>query len=235
VLADLHGDRDPLSSNAMNADGMDRPSSFPDVLDGLVYGLLCQATNENNAIRQVSSMDAQYGSWKNYDAIVTRGEAKLAETLRCGGLHVRKAKLLTSLLRQVEAKNENYTLNYLHKMSDEDAMQELLSYSGIGPKTASCVLALTLQRQRFVVDTHIHRITGMLGWRPAGASPEQARAHLECRIPDEHKYALHLLFIAHGRECLQCRAGSKDKDCAVLKEIKESASQKDDGLTGERN
>lgn len=203
----------------MTADGMERPSSFPDVLDGLVYGLLCQATNERNAIRQVSAMDGVYKSWRNYAGIVASGQAVLAETLQCGGLHVRKARLLMGVLTQIKARNKEYSLNHLHAKDDEDAMQELLGYTGIGPKTASCVLALTLQRKRFVIDTHIQRITGMLGWRPAQATVEQARAHLECRVPDEHKYALHLLFITHGRECPACRAAGKG-ECELQREIK---------------
>ena len=83
-----------------------------------------------------------------------------------------------------QATNENNAI----RKSPAWTLRELLSLPGIGPKTASCVLALTLGRQRFVVDSHIHRITGMLGWRPPNESPEQARGHLECRIPDEHKY-----------------------------------------------
>ncbi|KAL4733534.1 DNA glycosylase [Aspergillus similis] len=121
--------------------------------------------------------------------------------------------MLMGILGQIKARaavEEEYSVNGLRELSDE-----------IGPKTASCVLALTLGRQRFVVDTHIHRITGMLGWRLSDASPEQTRGHLECRIPDEHKYALHLLFITHGRECPRCRAvGDKSYDFPLQPQIK---------------
>lgn len=207
ILTNLHGPRDPLAGNAMNADGVARPSQFPDVLHGLVYGVLCQATNEQNAIRQVHSMDKTYGSWTGFSLISKGGEAKLKDALACGGLHERKSRMIIKILEQVKQNHNSYTLNHLFSATDSEAMEDLLSYYGIGPKTASCVLALTLQRQRFVVDTHIHRLTGELGWRPSDASPELARAHLEHRIPDDLKYSLHLLFITHGRECPRCRAG----------------------------
>ncbi|RAH51095.1 endonuclease III domain-containing protein [Aspergillus brunneoviolaceus CBS 621.78] len=173
ILTKLHGPRDPLSSE------------FPDVLHGLIYGVLCQATNERNAIRQVHGLDKVYGSWRNFSAIAEGGESKLRETLACGGLHERKSRMILKILQQ-----------------------ELLSYYGVGPITASCVLALTLQRQRFVVDTHIYRLTGELGWRPSQASAEQARAHLEQRIPDGLKYSLHLLFIStwERMSTLSCRS-----------------------------
>ncbi|OOF90449.1 hypothetical protein ASPCADRAFT_211991 [Aspergillus carbonarius ITEM 5010] len=216
-LTKLHGPRDPLSSDAMNADGVARPSHFPDVLHGLIYGVLCQATNEQNAIRQLGSLDKTYGSWTNFTSIAKGGETKLQDALACGGLHVRKARMIIKILQQVKNTHEKYTLNHLISASDSEAMQDLLSYYGIGPKTASCVLALTLQRQRFVVDTHIHRLTGELGWRPSSASADQARAHLELRIPDHLKYSLHLLLITHGRECPRCRAGGdRSYNCELM-------------------
>ncbi|EKV12261.1 Base excision DNA repair protein [Penicillium digitatum PHI26] len=228
ILTASHGERDPNATDAMNADGLDRPTVFPDPLDGLVYAILCQATNERNAIRQVQSMIGEYGSWTDYNAISKGGETKLQNVLSCGGLHIRKAKFIMSILRQVKARHDAYTLNHLWPLDDEQVMEEFLSYNGVGPKTASCVLALTLNRQRFVVDTHIYRITGFLGWRPLHATPEQARAHLETKIPDEFKYSLHLLFITHGRECPECKAGGKLKgSCDLRKALRELAPTKD--------
>lgn len=113
------------------------------------------------------------------------------------------------ILNQVKNRHGIYSFNHLWQLDDEQVMEELLSYNGVGPKTASCVTALTLNRQRFVVDTHVHRITGFLGWRPLNATPEEARAHLQTKIPSNLKYSLHLLFITHGRECPECKAGSK--------------------------
>ncbi|KAJ6113427.1 Base excision DNA repair protein [Penicillium sp. IBT 18751x] len=228
ILAKLHGDRNPTATDAMNADGIDRPSVFKDPLDGLIYGILCQATNERNAIRQIQSMNDEYGSWTNYNDIVNNGETKLQGALACRGLHLRKSKFIMSILHQVKARHDSYTLNHLWPLEDEQVMEEFLSYDGVGPKTASCVLALTLNRERFVVDTHIYRITGFLGWRPMHATAEQARAHLETKIPDDLKYALHLLFITHGRECPACKAGGKPTHkCELREAFRDQVSKKD--------
>lgn len=95
-------------------------------------------------------------------------------------------------------------------------MRELLSFQGVGPKTASCVLLFCLRRDSFAVDTHVHRITGLLGWRPAGANREETQAHLEARVPDEDKYGIHVLMVTHGKTCGECRAGGKnDGKCAL--------------------
>ena len=67
-----------------------------------------------------------------------------------------------------------------------------------------------LQRDDFAVDTHVHRITGLLNWRPKKANREQTYAHLNKRIPDEHKYGLHILFVTHGKRCDECKAGGRN-------------------------
>ena len=173
-------------------------------------------------------MTEEYESWTDYNAISKSGEIKIQDVLSCGGLHVRKAKFIISILRQVKSRHGIYSVNHLWPLEDERAMEEFLRYDGVGSKTASCVLTLTLNRQRFVVDTHIFRITGFLGWRPSSATPEQARAHLEAKIPDDFKYSLHLVFITHGRECPQCKAGAKlTERCSLRRAFRDLAPEDD--------
>ncbi|KAF1924866.1 uncharacterized protein M421DRAFT_424287 [Didymella exigua CBS 183.55] len=82
-------------------------------------------------------------------------------------------------------------------------------------------MSICLQRQSFAVDTHIHLITGLWGWRPKDASREKAQAHLDAMIPVELKFALHYLFIVHGRECPQCCGNANAKAlCEFKQEVK---------------
>lgn len=74
-----------------------------------------------------------------------------------------------------------------------------------------------LGRRTFAVDTHVHRLSGLLGWRPPRATREQAQAHLDARIPGEEKHALHVLLIAHGKVCPECRAGGRDLGVCELR------------------
>jgi endonuclease III len=89
--------------------------------------------------------------------------------------------------------------------SDVEAMQELVSYDGVGPKTASCVLLFCLGRESFPVDTHVFRLSKLLGWVPNRADRVTAQAHLDLKIPNELKYGLHVLMVGHGRRCSGCR------------------------------
>lgn len=154
-------------------------------------------------------MDSVYGGSDNWSDIVNGGQSKLQEAIKCGGLSVVKSKVIISILNQVYEKYGTYSLDHLHKAETDEAMQELISFQGVGPKTASCVLLFCLQREDFAVDTHVYRITGLLGWRPAKANREETYAHLNIRIPDEDKYGLHILLVGHGKKCDECKAGGK--------------------------
>jgi endonuclease III len=209
ILAQLHGQRKRPEIVVARTDRAGCGDS-PSVLDALVRTILSQNTSDANSTRAKLSMDKVYGGSDKWDAIVDGGEAKLQEAIKSGGLSVVKSKVIISILRQAKGKYGTYSLDHLHTASTEDAMTEMLSFQGVGPKTASCVLLFCLQREDFAVDTHVHRITGLLGWRPKSASRDETYAHLNVKVPDEDKYGLHILLVNHGKKCDECRAGGKN-------------------------
>lgn len=209
ILASLHGERkrpEKLVAPSSRAGCGDSPS----VLDALVRTILSQNTSDTNSTRAKQSMDKAYGASDKWEAIAEGGQARLQEAIKCGGLSAVKSKVILGILEQVRARYGEYSLDHLHSASSEDAMTEMLSFQGVGPKTASCVLLFCLQRESFAVDTHVHRITGLLGWRPARASRDETHQHLDARIPDEDKYGLHILIVSHGKKCEECRAGGRN-------------------------
>ncbi|EXJ82459.1 hypothetical protein A1O3_06272 [Capronia epimyces CBS 606.96] len=209
ILASLHGPRTrpkEIVASTTRAGCGDSPS----VLDALVRTILSQNTSDVNSTRAKLSMDKVYGGSDKWDAIVAGGQAKLQEAIKCGGLSAVKSKVIINILNQSFEKYGEYSLDHLHQASSDDAMQEMLSFQGVGPKTASCVLLFCLQRESFAVDTHVWRITGLLGWRPKNASRDETHAHLDAKIPDEDKYGLHILLVTHGKRCEECKAGGKN-------------------------
>jgi endonuclease III len=230
ILARLHGQRKRPEKVVARNDRAGCGDS-PSVLDALVRTILSQNTSDANSTRAKLSMDKVYGGSDKWDAIVEGGEAKLQEAIKCGGLSVVKSKVIISILRQAKEKYGKYSLDHLHEASTEDAMTEMLAFQGVGPKTASCVLLFCLQREDFAVDTHVHRITGLLGWRPKNASREETYAHLNVKIPDEDKYGLHILLVGHGKKCDECRAGGKAvRNCELRKAFRQ---KKLEGEAGE--
>ncbi|KAH7069226.1 base excision DNA repair protein [Paraphoma chrysanthemicola] len=198
------------------------PETIPFVLDALIVAVLSQATSWSNAKRAMDSMKKNYGSVFAYKRISDGGPEKLQETIRCGGLHVRKTKIILSILDEVKRRYGRWNLDHLLKASDDDAMKELMSYKYVGPKSAFVVLGWCLKRNRFTVDTHVYRIAGLWGWRPKEATREATQSHLDAVIPADLKFKLHFLLIQHGRTCPACRGGSKEKrQCDVLKRVQE--------------
>ncbi|XXG97997.1 battenin CLN3 protein [Hypoxylon texense] len=235
VLSSLHGERQRPEKLAAPTDRAGCGDS-PSVLDALVRTILSQNTSNRNSTRAKLDMDQVYGGGDleaRWEAIAAGGAAKLEKAIARGGLGGVKSRVIVGILQQVKERYGRYSLDHLllgrgrlkktagaggehgddgdedEDEDDEAAMRELISFKGVGPKTASCVLLFCVGRDSFAVDTHVHRLTGTLGWRPPSASRDETFAHLDARIPDPLKYGLHVLFVEHGRKCEECRAGGK--------------------------
>lgn len=229
ILSDLHGARTRPEKVVARADSAGCGDS-PSVLDALVRTVLSQNTSDKNSTRAKKNMDAVYGGSDNWDAIIEGGQAKLQDAIKSGGLAVVKSKVIISILEQAKEKYGEYSLDHLFQKTDDEAMTELISMKGVGPKTASCVLLFCLQRESFAVDTHVYRIAGLLGWRPKNATRDETHAHLEVRIPDEEKYGLHILMVSHGKKCEECKAGGKSiGKCALRKAFRKGKLEGDAG------
>jgi len=138
-----------------------------------------------------------------------------------------------------KAKQNVISLDHLHLLSTNDAIEKMLTYPGIGPKTASCVALFCMQRPSFAVDTHVFRLCQYLGWVPKSTKKGQPKvdrnttySHCDVRIPDEHKYALHYLLIKHGKTCRRCRAitgqssAGWEEGCPIEHLVKRHGSKK---------
>lgn len=235
------------SYSAQNGQGGGKNSAetcgaTPDVLDSLVGTILSQNTSNANSSRAKHSLDTAFGlnpspsaaggeeelesaRERGWAALANAPRADVVEAIKHGGLANKKAKVIQDALASVHAKHGVYSLKHLARPSSPEAepltdaqiMAELTSYSGVGPKTASCVLLFCLGRDSFAVDTHVFRLTKMLGWVPPKADRVTAQAHMEVTVPRELKYALHVLFIMHGRACGGCKSNGKGKEGCVLR------------------
>jgi endonuclease-3 len=47
------------------------------------------------------------------------------------------------------------SLEHVHDLDDKDAMKELLSLHGLGPKGAACIISYQLGRDMFAIDTYV--------------------------------------------------------------------------------
>ncbi|KAL4245380.1 hypothetical protein ABKN59_009486 [Abortiporus biennis] len=185
--------------------------SVPNVLESLIGTILSQNTSARNSTAAKRSLDQTFGR-NNFEAIAMASKAEVVESIKMGGLANKKADVIQNILKEVKQRYGVYSLQHLAGVveggedtkgkgiaaSDEEAMKELVSYNG-------------------VVDTHVFRLTRLLGWVPDKADRVTAQAHLDLKIPDELKYGLHVLMVGHGRRCKGCKAGKSSSKC-VLKD-----------------
>ena len=69
-------------------------------------------------------------------------------------------------------------LDFLRTMKPAAAMEYLMGFDGVGPKTAQCVLLFSFGMAVFPVDTHIYRIAGRLGVLDKGVKADRAHETL---------------------------------------------------------
>jgi len=167
-------------------------------LDVLIKTILSQNTNDLNRDQAYHSLK---GRFPTYEEVLEAPEEELAEAIRPGGLHRQKARRIRKILQEILRERGTFDLSFLKDLSMEEALKRLLSYEGVGKKTAGIVLLFSLGRPYFPVDTHIGRITRRLGLVKEGQDPHEVMNKL---VPDRLKYQLHLHLISHGRET--CRA-----------------------------
>ena len=166
----------------------------------LILTILSQNTNDINRDKAYSALKKRFPAWGD---LAQARQPDIARTIRVGGLANIKSARIKKILLQIEAKSSDFSLRYLDKMSDEEIWDHLMSFKGVGPKTASCVLLFALGRKAMPVDTHVHRVGLRLGMIPKGYNAEKAhRWFLDLDLPLEI-YQFHLNLIAHGR--ILCR------------------------------
>jgi len=94
------------------------------------------------------------------------------------------------------------------------SMEELTELPGIGRKTANVILGVAYQIPGVVVDTHVKRISRLLGLTTE-TNPEKIEYDLEKLIPEEKRVQWAHLIIDHGRAVCKAR-NPRCGECVLL-------------------
>ena len=189
------------------------PSPMPP-MDQLVSTILSQNTNDTNRDRAFLALCRRFSSWEE----VRDAEPEtVIEAIRPAGLANQKGPRIQEVLREITRQRGSLDLDFLSGLPPEQALSWLLSFKGVGPKTASIVMLFSFGKPAFPVDTHIYRVTGRLGLRPARMSVEQAHGFLAELFPSDTYYVLHLNLIRLGREI--CRARKPNCPICPLRQV----------------
>ena len=183
-------------------------------LDELVSTILSQNTNDTNRDRAFNTLRERFPTW---EAVRDADEADVIDAIRTAGLANQKGPRIQNVLRQITQERGELELDFLRELDDNEAREWLMKFKGVGPKTAAIVLLFSLGKPAFPVDTHIYRVSGRLGLRPAKMTADQAHQHLEKIFPQDAYYSAHLNIIRLGREI--CNARRPNCPVCPLKEL----------------
>jgi endonuclease-3 len=192
--------------------GTPRRERYRDPLDCLIETILSQSTSNANSRRAYANLKARFPTWEQ----ARRARASSIEAaIRVGGLARQKSIRIKELLNQIYKRRGSLDLAFLHTIRLDEALEFLLSFKGVGPKTAACTLLFACNRPVFPIDVHIFRIARRLGLLTEKCSDEQAHQIMAKTIPESHYYEAHINLIKHGRRI--CRPSKpRCEDCCLI-------------------
>lgn len=137
--------------------------------------------------------------------ILDTSDKKLGELIYPVGFWKRKVEYI---------KETSQTLKDKYNEDIPSTVEELCQLKGVGPKMAYICMNVAWGVPTGIgVDTHVHRITGRLGWTEKECSnPEATRKALEAWLPKDRWIEINWLLVGFGQQiCVP--VGPKCGDC----------------------
>jgi len=173
-----------------------------DPLEEAIYILLSFQTNLSRFRQTFARLRRSFRTFDDLDRAPVRQVAML---LRSGGLHHQKARIIKRLLREVRKVAGTLSLDFLQKLTDQEAERSLIHLPGISWKAARCILLYSLGRNAFPVDVNTFRILKRTGVLPLDAVYRAKPLHdaLQSAVAPDRRKALHVNLVIHGqRTCI---------------------------------
>ena len=197
-------------------------TDYPYAKCGLDYGtpfqllvstmLSAQATDKSvNAVTK-----ELYKEYPDLNSFLTLTLEEIELKIKRIGLYKNKSKNIYKMCRELmERYNGEVPKN----------MEDLMSLSGVGRKTASVVLVEAFNIPAFPVDTHVFRLCRRIGLAN-GSTADKVSDEMMTKLPKYKYHLMHHLLITHGREtCIsqnpKCEICSLKDICKYYKEGKD--------------
>ena len=181
--------------------------NLDDPLDEAVYILLSLQTRESVYRQVFRQLKLTYECW---DEVLESPVEELVGILRPAGFQERRAATLRDFLFAVAEENERrgfeglLSLDFLSGMDNEEVLEFLVGLPGVGPKTARCIMAYSLRREAFAVDTHVRRVLERLGVIEERKGKPR-HDEIERLIPGKIRRRFHINLVHHGRAVCRSR------------------------------
>ena len=159
---------------------LDRPE------DVLLATVLSARTRDEQILKAYPKFRRRFPTLK---ALAAAKESAIAEELKEIGLYRAKAKAMKGIARELLER---------HGGQVPKTRDALVALSGVGRKTANCVLCYAFKVPAIAVDTHVHRIANRLGWLKT-KRPEDTEQALMRLIPKDLWLHVNRVFVQFGR------------------------------------
>lgn len=169
--------------------------------DELLYIILSAKTPPERYRRAYAELHRHY---PRFNDLAEANRKELSEVIHFAGLADRKSTQIVDIAQQLKAEFGTVSLAPLRQMSIEEAERFLTSLSGIGLKSARCILLYSLDFQVFPADNHCLRIAKRLNWISDASFSKHIANKLQDGIPPHLRRDLHVNMVLLGRErCFQ--------------------------------
>ncbi len=169
---------------------------LPDPLDMLIGTVLSQNTNDRNSYKAYKNLRKKFPTWEEANKAK---RTSIEKEIRVAGLGLQKSIAIKEILTGIYKKYGTFSLRILEGNNNDQILEELTAFNGVGVKTASCVLLFSMGRNVCPVDTHVHRTVNRIGIVKA-STPDKTFFLLNDDFPPEIAHSFHTNLIRLGRE-----------------------------------
>jgi endonuclease III len=129
-----------------------------------------------------------------YGTLVKLSKAKLGEVLKIfSKLNYNRTKA-----KHVVLSSKMLVKNFGGRVPSE--IGELVKLPGVGRKTANLIITEVFGKEGICVDTHVHRLSNVLGFVKTN-SPNQTEMALRELVPQKYWGRINRLFVLWGKDC----------------------------------
>ncbi len=157
-----------------------------DTFDVLISTILSQRTRDENT--HIAST-ALFERYTTPEELANADVSIVEELIRPAGFYKQKARKIIDTAR---------ALIEHHGSEVPEDMDELLALPGVGRKTANCVLVYGFNKPAMPVDTHVHRISNLIGLINTREADHSEFALIDL-IPEEYWIDINRFMVRHGQ------------------------------------
>ena len=181
-------------------------------LDTLVEAMLAQNTNLANALSGYRQLRRAFPTWNK---VLCAPVGDVQRQIAVCGLARMRARRLQALLRRLRDEHGKLDIEFLAEMNVAAAQDYLLTFHGVGPKTAAYVLLFSFAMPVFPVDNGILRVARRLRLVRQVARDAEAGKVLAQLAPTKRIYPLHVLMFTHAKKLCRPR-NPKCDECLLI-------------------